>query len=265
MRPMTLGARDVRRTRDVGADTVPREGHTVAAPRLELTVECEGGTDADRTVILDGELVRVGSHSSNDVVLNDPEVSRFHCRISRSDLAWRLSDTTSLNGTRLHGVRLRDADLPAPECVLELGRSRVRIRELQPGGQMEVVDRANFGDLYGTSFSMRRLFASLVRVAQSDSTALIEGDSGTGKELVAAEIVRRGPLTKHDWPGNVRELRNFVDRTVTLQRPGSSARSANRQTADAMISPPQTSSAVDLDIAFRDAKDRAISLSKSST
>ncbi len=180
----------------VGADTVPRDAQSVAAPRLDLTVESEAGVPSQRKVVLDGDLFRIGSHPSNDLVLNDPEVSRFHCRLTRTDHSWTLSDSSSLNGTQLQGVRVRDADLPSPTCVLDLGGSRVRIAELLPVGHMEILDRANFGELYGTSLPMRRLFAILERVATSESTVLIEGDSGTGKELVAAEIVRRGPRAR---------------------------------------------------------------------
>ena len=172
--------------------TVPRMAQTVVAPRLQLSVEVEAGVARDRQVVFDGEVLRIGSHASNELVVDDPEVSRFHCRISRGALAWRLSDTGSLNGTRVHGIRLREADLPSPECLIELGGSRVRIRELPPVGRVEVLDRPNCGELYGTSFTMRRLFTVIERVAESDRTVLIEGESGTGKELVAAEIVRRG-------------------------------------------------------------------------
>ena len=37
------------------------------------------------TVTHEGELCRIGTHSSNEVVLEDPAVSRFHCRISREE------------------------------------------------------------------------------------------------------------------------------------------------------------------------------------
>lgn len=178
--------------RDLPA-THPQFSSTVAAPRIELLVEREANVEVSRTVVLDGDGLRIGVHPSNDLVLDDPKVSRFHCRLSRQNGAWRLTDTGSLNGVRINGVTVRDADLSMPESFVELGDSRFRARELVAEGKIPVLVRASFGGLYGKSLAMRKLFAVLERVAQSEVNVLVEGESGTGKELVATEIVRRGP------------------------------------------------------------------------
>src|SRR5580658_7453423 len=114
------------------------EGGSVAVPRLELCLEREAGEPAQRAVVLDGELFRVGSHAGNDLVLTDPLVSRFHCSVARSETGFRITDTGSLNGTRVSGVRVRDADLPLPECRIELGESVVRVRDLGAVSQAAV-------------------------------------------------------------------------------------------------------------------------------
>ena len=49
----------------------------------------------------------------------------------------------------------------------------------------------NFGQMIGRSAAMRRAFAMADRVAQTDSTVLILGESGTGKDLLAQEIHAR--------------------------------------------------------------------------
>jgi hypothetical protein len=165
---------------------------TVAIPRLSLTVEREAGKATSRMVLYDGDLCRIGTHSSNDLVVQDPAVSRFHCRLVREEGAWRVRDWGSLNGTRLEGVRIRDADLPA-DATLALGDSIVRVRAVAPVGQAVVPMIPAFGQLAGTSVPMRKLFALLEKIAPSDINVLIEGESGTGKELVANEIVQRSP------------------------------------------------------------------------
>ncbi len=165
---------------------------TVAIPRLSLSVERECGRVVARAVFYDGDLCRIGTHSSNDLVLTDPAVSRFHCRMMREDSGWRLCDLGSRNGTKLEGVRIRDADVP-PDATLALGDSTVRVRAVDAAEQAVVPMVPAFGQIAGTSVPMRKLFALLEKVAPSDINVLIAGESGTGKELVANEIVQRSP------------------------------------------------------------------------
>lgn len=49
-------------------------------------------------------------------------------------------------------------------------------------------DRHQFNSIIGKSPAMQEMFATLKLVAPTDSTVLITGDSGTGKELIANEI-----------------------------------------------------------------------------
>ena len=175
--------------------TVPAPRKRVPAPRLEITVVREGGREASRAEILDGDRFSVGSNPQNDVVVSDPRVSRFHCVIERGERSWRVVDAGSLNGTVVAGVAVRDADLPQ-DCTIELGDSAIVVRELPAVAEVELLDQASFGDIFGKSLVMQRLFAVLEKVAGSDAGVLIEGESGTGKELVAAEIVRRGPRAR---------------------------------------------------------------------
>lgn len=180
--------------------TMPQASSTIVAiPRLHLTVEREGGKPAERSLELDGERIRVGSHPSNELVLDDRLVSRFHCTLTLQEGSWRITDTESLNGTLLSGVRIRDAMLPASECELLLGDSRLRVSPQATAKITKVSSEPCFGELHGTSVAMRRVFEILQRVSATDATVLLEGESGTGKELVAREIVRRGVRSKRPF------------------------------------------------------------------
>ena len=159
---------------------------------LTLTVEREAGKVVERTLVHEGDVCRIGTHASNDLVLDDPAVSRFHCRIVPDAAGWRVEDSGSLNGTRLQELRVLDAVLPA-EAVLSLGQSVLRITASAPAGKTLVPMMPTFGTLTGTGRAMRKLFAVLEKVAASDINCFIYGENGTGKELVATEIVQRGP------------------------------------------------------------------------
>ncbi len=54
----------------------------------------------------------------------------------------------------------------------------------------------SFGDIVGHSAAMRRIFQVLPQIAESSSSVLIEGASGTGKELFARAIHRLSPRRK---------------------------------------------------------------------
>jgi len=66
----------------------------------------------------------------------------------------------------------------------ELGAENERLRR-------ELVAEGQFGRLLGSSATMRRVFEMADRVAPTDTTILILGESGTGKDLLAQEIHAR--------------------------------------------------------------------------
>jgi transcriptional regulator with GAF, ATPase, and Fis domain len=160
-------------------------------PKLTLEVRRESNREP-RVVVHEGNVCRIGTHSSNDLVLSDPSVSRFHCKLSCDAKGWRLQDNGSLNGTELNGVRIRDADLRG-DGTIAIGDCILHASSLEPASEVPLPDIPSFGALAGTSVAMRKLFAYLEKVSASDINVLIEGESGTGKELVASEIFQRGP------------------------------------------------------------------------
>jgi transcriptional regulator with GAF, ATPase, and Fis domain len=173
--------------------TTPDTREPGVIPRLELFVEKMAGHPVPWHAFAEGEVFRIGAHRKNDLVLDDPMVSQFHCKLRVVGGVWRVEDQSSTNGTRLDGVRIRDADLPLPHGRLEIGGSVIRISEAGARPQEELPATASFGALHGRSPAMRRLFALLEQIAATDATVLIQGESGTGKEVIATEIVQRSP------------------------------------------------------------------------
>jgi len=70
--------------------------------------------------------------------------------------------------------------------LAELGAENERLRR-------ELVAEGQFGRMLGRGAAMRRAFETAERVAPRDTTVLILGESGTGKDLLAQEIHARSP------------------------------------------------------------------------
>jgi transcriptional regulator with GAF, ATPase, and Fis domain len=167
---------------------------TVASPRVRIVVERVAGAPSAQVLVHEGDTCRIGSHPSNDLVLADPTISRFHCRLAREGDSWRVVDAGSTNGTRVDGLKVLVAELER-EARVTLGDSVLRVAPDGVGDAISVPASAAaaFGALIGTSDAMKKLVAVLARVAASEIDVLLQGESGTGKELVAAELVQRSP------------------------------------------------------------------------
>jgi len=179
------------------------EGARVVSHRVRkfrLHVSDEGGAVIQRDIST--PKVRVGSRQGNDVVLADKTVSRIHVEIGADESGFRLRDLGSRNGTFVNGVRANDVYLQ-PGSRINIGRSELRFELLEDEAEVPLSTADSFGPLVGHSARMRELFATLERVAQTDFTVLVEGETGTGKELVAkalhaASRRNKGPLVVFD-------------------------------------------------------------------
>jgi two-component system, NtrC family, response regulator GlrR len=177
--------------------TIP--GDTISrVPIREWTVEVVAGPDKGKKVSALQGLVRIGSDSTNDLVLTDNTVSRKHLEIERTTRGLLLRDLNSRNGTFLAGRLVLQAFLEPGDRV-DLGKTRLTIKQKTTETEVELDGGETYGELVGVSEAMRIVFAELRRVSREDVTLLVEGETGTGKELAAravhAHSVRRfGPF-----------------------------------------------------------------------
>ena len=153
----------------------------------KIRIEVVDGPDRGLTAELPGPQARVGSGKECDLVLKDPTVSRLHLFVRIEGETIRVVDGGSRNGTLLDSIRVHDA-YARPDSTIVIGSSTLHLRMLSDVIELPLSARERMGSLLGRSVAMRRVFALLERVAPTDTTLLIEGETGTGKELVAEAV-----------------------------------------------------------------------------
>jgi DNA-binding NtrC family response regulator len=161
-------------------------------PEAVFRVTVLEGADAGASVVIDGAAeVLVGQSPVCGLKLTDPTVSRRHLALEVVGATLRARDLGSSNGTYAGDLQLVEAMLRGGESLL-LGATRVRVdREAlaKPSPQSTEI---RFGEVFGVSREMRRLYPLLNRLAAIDVPVLVEGETGTGKELVARALHEHG-------------------------------------------------------------------------
>jgi DNA-binding NtrC family response regulator len=138
-------------------------------------------------ITLDKNLVKVGKRESNDLVIPDKAVSRNHFEIEYQSDSFLLRDLSSTNGTFLNGSRVKEAYL-APGDVIRIGNTNLEFVAFDEKVQIEPSAKEEFGDMVGKSRKMRQIFSILEKISPTHATVIIEGETGTGKDLVARAI-----------------------------------------------------------------------------
>lgn len=134
------------------------------------------------------KLIRIGKKSDNDIVVNDKTVSRNHVEIHlNDDNSYLLKDLNSTNGTTINGMKVKEAYLSQGDQI-EVGETKIEFQTYDENVQIEPSNNNFFGQLVGKCRKMRQIFGILERISPSQATVIIEGETGTGKELVARAI-----------------------------------------------------------------------------
>jgi transcriptional regulator with PAS, ATPase and Fis domain len=162
-----------------------------------LLVETPGG--AARPVVIGDAPLVFGSAEGCDVRIEDPHVSRRHAEIARTADGIVLRDLGSRNGTLVERIAIKEAVLSSGVEIrlgmtilrFEMGGEAGRLGRLahDPVREEELAEAPScFGEAIGVSPPLRRVFALLGRLAPTELTITLIGETGTGKDVLARGI-----------------------------------------------------------------------------
>ena len=177
---------------------------------VRATVTVVDGPDLGLAFPLGTRTVTVGKGRKCDVVLTDSAVSKRHLELTLLGNSIRVRDLESTNGTWIGKTRVVESLVPAGSVVL-VGRSRLHLRGDDASEMLSPSEADHFGGLWGESVAMRQVFAVLERTANKDVNIFVDGETGTGKELVARALHERsgrsrGPFVVLDCSAVAPEL-----------------------------------------------------------
>jgi two-component system, NtrC family, nitrogen regulation response regulator GlnG len=155
-------------------------------------------------------VVRVGRDVGNEIVIQDSFVSRVHIEIRIYPHGVEVVDLDTKNGTHYQGARIRELKVTG-EVTLMLGKQvtiSIRVGDDAPFTDVtspailappptiapaRAVARGERTELIGDSPAMHRLRTGIAKMAPSHLTVLIEGETGTGKEVIARALHQQSP------------------------------------------------------------------------
>ncbi|MBX7084080.1 MAG: sigma 54-interacting transcriptional regulator [Nannocystaceae bacterium] len=174
-----------------------------------VMLRVKDGPDRGAQITVARSRVTIGRSAVNDLVLTDTSVSGTHAELVIGESGVQIHDLDSTNGTFVNGVRVRSAWIESSHAV-KVGKTEFELLSADEV-QVPISGEDHFGAMYGKSSAMREVFATLERVAPTEMSVLIGGETGTGKELVARALHdesnrAQGPFVVLDCGSMPREL-----------------------------------------------------------
>lgn len=175
-----------------------RVGLDVPAERI-FVLQVLTGNEAGQVFELSASepAMLIGTGPACGIRVADPMVSRRHVALEMEGTQLRVRDVGSTNGTWVQGVLVADALLGGGE-LMRLGTTELQVEARNRFARAVPPLVTHFGNLLGSSPQMRRLYPLLERLAGSTIPVVIEGETGTGKEVLAEEL--HGASTRAGGP-----------------------------------------------------------------
>ena len=163
---------------------------TVNLRRCKLVVI--KGAQRGTEFVIAADVIRVGKAPENDLAIADETVSRVHFEIVRDAKGYLVRDMKSTNGTFLDSAEVKEAYLRAGS-VIKAGEVELKFTPFEERIEILPSEKEALGDMVGKSPAMREIFGLVEKIAPTDATVLIEGETGTGKDMIARTLHQLSP------------------------------------------------------------------------
>jgi PAS domain S-box-containing protein len=131
----------------------------------------------------------VDSHADFRIVLPDGTIKRLHS--IAHPVMDESGEITEVVGTVMDVTEQWNARTALEKALEEIQRLKDRLQDENLALREQIDQALMFEEIVGTSPSLRAVLSRVSKVAPTDSTVLLTGETGTGKELVARAIHKR--------------------------------------------------------------------------
>lgn len=152
-----------------------------------LRLEDVQAADFRERIFHPDDLERVRDEREKAMAIGEPFEVEQRCRRADGKYRWFLIRFNPLRDDNGHVIRWYATGTD----IEDRKQAEERIRNENLALREVLADSSMFDEIVGSSQSLRRVLSQVAKVASTDSTVLILGETGTGKELIASAIHKR--------------------------------------------------------------------------
>lgn len=211
--PVILNGRKVESAARLGHNDKLRIGGRDPGVMVSMTFisPVEAAASVETIDFGDRTTIQVGREAGNDVVLNVPQVSRFHASIEKIGQRYRVRDLRSANGTFVNNQRIDGEVWLKPNDTIRIGAHRFVMGENSLASYDESsglrVEAVNLNKWVRKDLN---ILQDISLVFQPREFIVVVGQSGGGKSTLVDSIAGYRPATHGDvYVNDIEVYKNF--------------------------------------------------------